>query len=152
MTASLYSPWGPQNLPVRSPLVIVEGDTFQFPKQRTVTVIPVRCKTDPMAFRLRILPQFDASPSPAAGNSRGGRSLIGRSLPASFSRGPFGRNQFLGAFQAPRTSSRIHALQKPMRGLAKCFQVLSWLFAHDEQSARRSFVSVKKAFGEVTND
>lgn len=152
-----YDPWHVQSRQLPSNLRRVaqgrgEGRTLSVqvsnPAPATnsppVTVIAVRCKTEPNAFRIRLPAHSQANPM-ADDNWRGGRSLIGRSLPASFSRGPFGRTMnFCGSLSRWSFQPLVKFCQEPASSFTKSFKVLFGCLRHANEHDRRNGQSAVK--------
>lgn len=143
MTA-LYSPWGPQNLPARSP--------------KPVIVIAVRCRVQPRnAFRIRIPAKPQAKAAPRQGNSRERfeRSNLQRiAVPALSRRGDRHADlNLFGPFKVARyLLSLVQACKQASGCVTQTLKSLSWLvpfhgFNHDG----RNVGNVRKAVGEIRN-
>lgn len=107
---------------------------------KPVVIVQVRMRLDEQHIQFRTLPHFDASTSPAAGHWREQFKRVLRCLsaPASFSRGPSGRNQIFGAvYRLLRAfpSPRVHDANQSRGSLSQCFENLLGLFGfHNQQS------------------
>lgn len=155
MTA-IYDPWHvqPRQLPSNLRRVAQgrgEGRTLSVqvsnPAPATnspppVTVIAVRCKTEPNAFRIRLPATSQANPM-ADDNWRGGRSLTWRSLLALYRRGDRHADSNLGCpLGSGSFQSRIQILQEAVRSFSKCFKRPFVFLAHgnDPRARRRQGV------------
>jgi hypothetical protein len=123
---TIYSPWGNQPLPNRSPIVIVEDDRFIFKSPQRVNI--VRLHTQPNISRIRFPIPALSSSQVEPDNSRQGDAHHTRAPLAGF---------FFQGSSAPR----FHALQKPKRGFAYRFQSVLRVVGlfHDRNTNREVF-------------
>lgn len=95
-----------------------------------IKVIPVRCKCQPNAFRLRIpvKPQADATPRQGNWREQFKRVLRCLAVPAFF-------NWF--GLRRPMVFSLLNSSQEPSSGIRNAFKILLWLVGlHADQSDR----------------
>lgn len=124
---TLYTPWGEQPLPTRSPVVIIEGDRFIFESPQRVNV--VRLHTEPNISRIRFpIPATNSSSQVEPDNSRQGDAHHTRAPLAGF---------FFQGSCAPR----FQPSKQSRGGLFQRFESLlrSVVLVHDENSNREVF-------------
>lgn len=124
---TLFTPWGSQPLPTRSPVVVIEGDRFIFKSPQVYGVI--RCKVNSNISRIRFpIPALYSSPQVKPDNSRQGD--------AHHTRAPLAGFFFQGS-----STPRFQPSEQPRGGLFQRFESILRVVGlfHDRNSNREVF-------------